>query len=236
MASEQERAGTLKTPAEAPVLTPPSSQQSGHAWSRRDRPERQDSASPDDPGRSDPRAKQGRWGDTAFAVGTGAAALVVAIITLVYAMISGMRTDVSAVVSEMRGYFVDHVADHEVVSPDEMDAEAASILDGASPESWTLMGNVVSIDDSFAVSAPALVEQAFPNRDRGGPIVECSVHEGGVLTVRGFSEERNAALIEYSTDAPTGGTPCESGIYFFFRPADEERGAELAVNFFGVDG
>ena len=157
----------------------------------------------------------------------GAAGVVLAIIALVFSMISGMRTDMSTLIGELRGYFVDHVADHEEVSPSEMDEEAAAILDGASPGSWTLMGNVLTVGDDFTVVAPAAVEQAFPNRDRSSPIARCSVHEGGRLTVRGFDEERNAALIEYSTDGRTDGTPCESGTYFFFRPGEGEIAANL---------
>ena len=37
----------------------------------------------------------------------------------------------------------------------------------------------------------------------------------GTLTVRGFSKERNEALVEYRVQGETGGTPCETGTYFF---------------------
>lgn len=139
-----------------------------------------------------------------------------------------LRDDVVGVARETRQYFVQHVSEH-VAGADAVDADAAAaidrdavaILEGAGPETLELTdGKIASVADEFSVDSWKIVRPVFPDGDRLRPDAICGIDEHGRLVVRGFSREREAALVSYSTDEDTAGVPCETDTFFFVRDFD----------------
>ena len=101
-----------------------------------------------------------------------------------------------------------------------MTAEARSVLDGNGPQTMTVAGKRWAIGDVVYVSEGQWVTPLHPQtrRDRTSTSESCGIEPAGALTIRGFSESRRVALLQYTPPGPvTSGTRCPSGTYFFYR-------------------
>lgn len=101
-----------------------------------------------------------------------------------------------------------------------MTAEAKVVLDGNGPPSMTVAGKRWSIGDVVYVNEGQWITPLHPQarRDRPSSSEPCGVEPAGALTIRGFSEQRRLALLQYTPPGPvTSGTRCPSGTYFFYR-------------------
>ena len=97
------------------------------------------------------------------------------------------------------------------------DLDARAVRDGAGPDRWQLPdGTFIGKDQVFYVDGWEWVDMVFPASDREDPDAICGIEALGTLTTRGFSSDRNAALVEYTAPGDTAGTPCETGTYFFY--------------------
>ena len=99
-------------------------------------------------------------------------------------------------------------------------AEAKAILDGNGPQMMTAAGRHWAVGDVVYVNEGQWVTPLHPQsrRDRASSSESCGIEPGGALTIRGFNEVRQAALLQYTPPGPTtSGTRCPSGTYFFFR-------------------
>ncbi len=185
------------------------------------------------------------WASLVF---TGAA-VVIAALAYESARYESLRNAVLDTASETRGYFVDHIAGHEMdaprASPDaprtsaaqseagvSVDREARTILDHVAVvwrlpdgtelvvDSWRLPdGRAIGADQVFPVRGWEWISPVFPEGDREGESAACALQAGGELTVLGFSQTLGAVLVEYSIRAAAGGAFCESGTLLFYSPA-----------------
>ncbi len=97
------------------------------------------------------------------------------------------------------------------------DLDARAVRDGAGPDRWQLPdGTSIGKGQVFYVDGWRWVDVVFPADDREDPDATCGIEALGTLTTRGFSSDRNAALVEYTAPGDTAGTPCETGTYFFY--------------------
>jgi hypothetical protein len=112
----------------------------------------------------------------------------------------------------------------EAPQPDEsaeLTRHAQAILDGSGRREWRLDdGTTIGLEASFYISdsfwfpvaISALSDDGTP---RDGD--RCITVNGGRLIVRGFSVERQAALVEYQPPSGRGfGTSCSAGTHFFY--------------------
>ena len=155
-------------------------------------------------------------------------AIFVTIESRLDARVDALGSVLLAQIGEIRGYLVTHIGGHdpdEVAAAEESDRDAAAIRDGAGPDEWRLVdGTRVPRGHTIDVVDWRWVRQVYPNMDRTDPDAVCGIDQRGKLTIRGFSRERDAALVEYTTSAETGGTPCETGTFFFYTPPRPEDG------------
>ena len=98
--------------------------------------------------------------------------------------------------------------------------EAKAILNGDGPQTMTYaskrwaVGDVVYVNEGLWVTPLHLQGR----RDHTSTSENCGIEPGGALTIRGFNEIRQAALLQYTPPGPTtSGTRCPSGTYFFYR-------------------
>ena len=101
-----------------------------------------------------------------------------------------------------------------------MTAEAKAVLDGNGPQTMTVAGKRWSIGDVVYVNEGQWVTPLHPQarRDRTATSESCGIEPAGALTIRGFSDFRRVALLQYTPPGPvTSGTRCPSGTYFFYR-------------------
>ena len=97
------------------------------------------------------------------------------------------------------------------------DLDANAVLNGAGVRQWPLSdGTSIVIDQVFYVDEWQWVDEVFPDGEREDSNATCGIRPPGTLVVRGFSVERSAALVEYSIQGDTFGTPCDTGTYFFY--------------------
>ena len=99
-------------------------------------------------------------------------------------------------------------------------AEAKAILDGNGPQAMTAAGRRWAVGDVVYVNEGQWITPLHPQgrRDRTSAGESCGIEPGGALTIRGFNDVRQAALLQYTPPGPTtSGTRCPSGTYFFFR-------------------
>ena len=97
------------------------------------------------------------------------------------------------------------------------DLGARAVRDGEGPDRWQLPdGTSIGKGQVFYVDGWRWVDVVFPADDREDPDATCGIEALGTLTTRGFSSDRNAALVEYTAPGDTAGTPCETGTYFFY--------------------
>ena len=99
-----------------------------------------------------------------------------------------------------------------------LDEDAEAILDSAGPKDWKSGGRTWNIGDVVYVDQSEWVEEVFPRGEREELAYSdrCLLEPKGKLTIRGFSSKRRSALIEYTAPGPNGGTPCNTGTYFFY--------------------
>ena len=114
-------------------------------------------------------------------------------------------------------------------SPDEISAadqikvltaDAKAILDGNGPQIMTAAGARWAVGDVVYVNEGQWITPLHPQgrRDRSAASETCGIEPAGSLTIRGFSEPRRVALLQYTPPgAVTSGTRCPSGTYFFYR-------------------
>jgi hypothetical protein len=101
-----------------------------------------------------------------------------------------------------------------------MTTEAKAVLDGNGPQTMTAAGKRWSVGDVVYVNEGQWVTPLHPQgrRDRTPASETCGIEPAGTLTIRGFSEPRRVALLQYTPPgAVTSGTRCPSGTYFFYR-------------------
>lgn len=99
-------------------------------------------------------------------------------------------------------------------------AEAKAILDGDGPQAMTAAGRRWAVGDVVYVNEGQWITPLHPQgrRDRTSTSESCGIEPGGALTIRGFNEVRQAALLQYTPPGPTtSGTRCPAGTYFFYR-------------------
>ena len=98
-------------------------------------------------------------------------------------------------------------------------ADAKAILDGNGPQIMTAAGARWAVGDVVYVNEGQWITPLHPQgrRDRSAASETCGIEPAGSLTIRGFSERRRAALLQYTPPGPTTGTRCPSGTYFFYR-------------------
>lgn len=99
-------------------------------------------------------------------------------------------------------------------------AEARAILDGNGPQVMTAAGRRWAVGDVVYVNEGQWVSPLHPQgrRDRTSTSESCGIEPGGALTILGFNEARQAALLQYTPPGPTtSGTRCPSATYFFYR-------------------
>jgi hypothetical protein len=100
-------------------------------------------------------------------------------------------------------------------------ADAKAILDGNGPQVMTAADRRWAVGDVVYVNEGQWVTPLHPQgrRDRTTPTSEsCGIEPTGALTIRGFSEPRRVALLQYTPPgAVTSGTRCPAGTYFFYR-------------------
>jgi len=126
-------------------------------------------------------------------------------------------------IREIRGYLVDHLGRRvpdEVAEAETRDRIAIAILDGAGPDEWMVGGREYKRGDRASVDTWQLIRPVYPDGGRTDPNSECSIEEGGEMTVHGFLRGRDEALVEYRVDGLTIGEPCETGTFFFSQLVD----------------
>ncbi len=99
-------------------------------------------------------------------------------------------------------------------------AAAKAILDGNGPQIMTAAGRRWAVGDVVYVNEGQWITPLHPQgrRDRTPASETCGIEPAGTLTIRGFSEPRRVALLQYTPPgAVTSGTRCPSGTYFFYR-------------------
>ncbi len=99
-------------------------------------------------------------------------------------------------------------------------AEAKAILDGNRPRVMTAAGRRWAVGDVVYVNEGQWVTPLHPQgrHDRSPTGESCGIEPTGTLTIRGFSEPRRVALLQYTPPGPViSGTRCPSGTYFFYR-------------------
>lgn len=97
------------------------------------------------------------------------------------------------------------------------DLDARAVRDGAGPARWQLPdGTSIGKGQVFYVDGWRWVDVVFPADDREDPDATCGIEALGTLTTRGFSSDRNAALVEYTAPGDTVGNQCKTGTYFFY--------------------
>ena len=101
------------------------------------------------------------------------------------------------------------------IGGDALDRRARAVLSAERFQGPLLPGTSIPQDGVFYVDAWRWVDVVFPDGNRDDPEASCGIMPPGTLTVRGFIEERNEALVEYRVQGETGGTRCETGTYFF---------------------
>lgn len=118
----------------------------------------------------------------------------------------------------------DFAASPDEISPADqakvLTAEAKAILDGNGPQVMTAAGRRWAVGDVVYVNEGQWVTPLHPQgrRDRTPTSDTCGIEPAGALTIRGFSEPRRVALLQYTPPgAVTSGTRCPSGTYFFYR-------------------
>ena len=164
-------------------------------------------------------------------VGVMLAAAGVAIALLGYqsAQINNLRSDVIGEGRESREYFVNHLSEHgvdavaaaDLAAAAILDRDAVAILEGAGPDEWPLSSDrALNVAEELSVDSWKIVQPVYPDGDRLRPDVVCGIDEHGKLIVRGFSREREAALVEYLTGEETAGVPCETDTFFFYLLSD----------------
>ena len=112
---------------------------------------------------------------------------------------------------------------------EEADLQARSIIDGNGPDRWPVAGGrEIQRGNVLYLRGGDLTDIVYPNNDRGDEGGLCLLEERARLTVRGFSRERNAALVEYTplSEADSGEEDddqedsffrlCTSGTHFFY--------------------
>ena len=99
-----------------------------------------------------------------------------------------------------------------------LDDDARAILDNSGPKIMEAGKRIWSVGDVVYVGISNIgwVNQAFPKGDRDDDTT-CILKPKGKLTVKGFSENRHSALLQYTVPEDNGGgTACDDGIYFFY--------------------
>ena len=99
-------------------------------------------------------------------------------------------------------------------------AEAKAVLDGNGPQVMAAAGRRWAVGDVVYANEGQWVTPLHPQgrRDRTAAGESCGIEPGGALAIRGFNQDRHAALLQYTPPGPTtSGTRCPSGTYFFFR-------------------
>ena len=105
---------------------------------------------------------------------------------------------------------------------DESDRHARAILDGAGPEEWRMPdGRTIHRGDVLYSRGGGFFPLVFPRNERNDRVGFCVLEEQARLTIKGFSIERTAALIEYAAppgraEEDDGGFGCENGSFFFY--------------------
>ena len=97
--------------------------------------------------------------------------------------------------------------------------DAKSILEGAGPKEWQTVERLWKVGDVVFVKDSEWVDEVFPGKEQEDDSESCILEPRGRLTVKGFSQKRRSALIEYTAPGPSGGTPCDTGSYFFYKLA-----------------
>ena len=98
------------------------------------------------------------------------------------------------------------------------DIEAAAILDGAGPRAWKTAQATIEKAEIFYIPESHFLEITMPNSDsdRAEPR-HCRFKAGGKFLVKGFSEDRKAALVQYEApDGEEGGSKCDTGTTLFY--------------------
>ena len=100
-----------------------------------------------------------------------------------------------------------------------LDKDAAAILrDGAGPREWQTAEETLRVGDVFYVPAWVWVDQVFPHRESSRTEDKsCVLKAKAKLTIRGFSRERNSALVEYTAPGDAAGSSCGTGTLFYYR-------------------
>ena len=98
-----------------------------------------------------------------------------------------------------------------------MDKEAAVILENLEPREWKTNRGTFKVDEVLYAPGWEWVDVVFPDKQSTRIEEEtCGIEATGELKIRGFSTERNSALIEYTAPGDSRGTPCDTGTYFFY--------------------
>ena len=97
------------------------------------------------------------------------------------------------------------------------DKEAAALLEGDGLSEWKTHHSALKRGDIFYVPSNGFFDVVVPddNSNRVQP-ESCSLVAKGKLYVRGFSEARQAALVEYEAPMDTWGSQCETETYLFY--------------------
>ena len=136
-------------------------------------------------------------------------------------IIRGIQKDVKTEADKANRGTIDDFPDSQAgigsdVNALDRDARAV-LLDSAGPDEWPLQdGTFIQIGDVFYVDTWKWVDVVFPNNNRDDPEALCGIEPPGKMTVKGFNRERRSALGEYTILGDTSGTPCDTGVYFFY--------------------
>ena len=127
----------------------------------------------------------------------------------------------SKVASKTLRDFSESLADIDVINKTKMlDTDAKAILDGAGPKTINVAGRSWSTGDVVYVNEWEWVDEIYPYGGRKNLTFRatCGLVPTAKLTIRGFSVKRQSALVEYTApDNRQAGTPCDTGVYFFYR-------------------
>ena len=132
--------------------------------------------------------------------------------------------DLSHLTVKSTRVLADFAASPDEISPDDqtkiLTAEAKAVLDGNSPQVMTAAGRRWTVGDVVYVNEGQWITPLHPQgrRDRTATGESCGIEPAGALTIRGFNEARQAALLQYTPPgSTTSGTRCPAGTYFFYR-------------------